>query len=172
VQRRILGIDPGTANVGFAVVDQDGSRLTPVWYECLTTSPRERPETRLVQIADAVEQVLRHLAPTELAIEDLYFGASAKAALAVGQARGVCMVTCARAGMRVCEYTPASIKQAVTGYGRADKQQVQAMVQRVLGMTAVPRPDHAADAFAVAITHAFSLELPTVAASAHSVKIP
>lgn len=162
--RRILGIDPGTANVGFAVIDQAGTALRPIWYDCLRTSPQDPPARRLEQIADAVEQVVRRFAPGELAIEELFFGASAQAALAVGQARGVCMVLCARAGMTCHEYSPSTIKQAVTGYGRADKQQVQQMVQRILGMTAIPRPDHAADALAVAITHAGALQPPAVRA--------
>lgn len=158
--RRILGIDPGTANVGFAVIDQQGSRLVPVWYDCLRTSPEQAMSDRLMRIATAVRDIIRNLAPHEVAMEDLFFGASAKAALSVGQARGVCALVSAEAGLNVADYAPAVVKQSVTGYGRADKQQVQRMVQQILGMSEVPRPDHAADAFAVAITHAGSLTLP------------
>jgi len=153
---RVLGIDPGTASTGFAVVDRVGTVLTPVWYDCLRTTPKESPSARLVRISGAVCEVLDHLQPDVVGIEDLYFGANARAALAVGQARGVCILACAERGLEVHEYTPATIKQAVTGYGQADKQQVQRMVQQILGMSAPPRPDHCSDAFAVAICHAGS----------------
>ena len=152
---RILGIDPGTASTGFGVVDCRGiGRLEPVWYDCLRTKPSEAMADRLVRISRSVRQVLEQLQPQAVAIEELFFGANGKAALAVGQARGVCIVACAEAGVPVFEYTNNAIKQAVTGYGRADKQQVMEMVRVQLRMTEVPRPDHAADALAAAITHA------------------
>jgi crossover junction endodeoxyribonuclease RuvC len=103
-----------------------------------------------------------------VAIEELFFGANAKAALAVGQARGVCIVACAEAGVPVFEYTNSAIKQAVTGYGRADKQQVMEMVRVQLRMTEVPRPDHAADALAAAITHAGAMHVGQAAARARA----
>lgn len=156
---RILGIDPGTASTGFGVVDRDGVRLHPVWYDCLRTKPTEAMADRLVRIAVGVRQVVERMQPHAVAIEELFFGANAKAALAVGQARGVCILACAEAGVPVFEYTNSAIKQAVTGYGRADKQQVMEMVRVQLGMTEVPRPDHAADALAAAITHAGAMHL-------------
>jgi len=156
---RILGIDPGTASTGFGVIDRIGPRVTPVWYDCLTTSPREAPADRLVRIARAVRDIIERLNPEVMAIEELFFGANAKAALAVGQARGVCIVVAAEAGLPVFEYTNNAIKQAVTGYGRADKAQVMEMVRVQLRMTEVPRPDHAADALAVALTHAGSMQI-------------
>jgi crossover junction endodeoxyribonuclease RuvC len=151
---RILGIDPGTASTGFGVVDRVGPTLNPVWYDCLRTKPTEAPADRLVRIARAVREVIERMQPQAVAIEELFFGANGKAALAVGQARGVCILTAAEAGVPVFEYTNNAIKQAVTGYGRADKQQVMEMVRVQLRMTEVPRPDHAADALAAAITHA------------------
>lgn len=152
---RILGIDPGTAATGFGVVDRIGiGQLQPVWYDCLRTKPTEAMQDRLVRIARSVRTVLERLEPQAVAIEELFFGANGKAALAVGQARGVCILACAEAGVPVFEYTNNAIKQAVTGYGRADKQQVMEMVRVQLRMTEVPRPDHAADALAAAITHA------------------
>lgn len=157
--RRILGVDPGTASTGFAIVEQAGSALTPVWFGCLTTTPAESVARRLARISAACADVIRQFEPQVAAIEELYFGASAKAALAVGQARGVCILACEHASVEVFEYAPASIKQAVTGYGRAEKEQVQRMVQVILGMREVPRPDHAADALAVAICHAGSMQL-------------
>lgn len=166
---RILGIDPGTANTGFGVVVRDhGTRISPVWYGCLTTRPSEGAADRLVRIARAVRDVIERMQPQAAAIEELFFGASAKAALAVGQARGVCILACAEAGIPVYEYSPASIKQAVTGYGRADKLQVTEMVRVQLRMTEPPRPDHAADALAVAITHAGSMQLESARSNARS----
>lgn len=156
---RILGIDPGTAATGFGVVDRIGPTLTPVWYDCLRTSPREDAADRLVRIARAVREIVERMRPDAVAIEELFFGANAKAALAVGQARGVCIVACAEAGIPVFEYTNSAIKQAVTGFGRADKQQVMEMVRIQLRMSEVPRPDHAADALAAAITHAGAMHL-------------
>jgi crossover junction endodeoxyribonuclease RuvC len=114
-------------------------------------------QDRLVRIARGVRQAIAQLEPHAVAIEELFFGANGKAALAVGQARGVCILACAEAGVPVFEYTNNAIKQAVTGYGRADKQQVMEMVRVQLRMTQVPRPDHAADALAAAITHAGAL---------------
>lgn len=156
---RIFGIDPGTASTGFGIVDRVGVRMTPVWYDCLRTSPKEAPADRLLRISRAVRDVIEHMRPDAMAIEELFFGVNAKAALAVGQARGVCIVACAEAGIPVFEYTNNAIKQAVTGYGRADKQQVMEMVRVQLGMSEVPRPDHAADALAVAMTHGGSMHL-------------
>lgn len=156
---RILGIDPGTAATGFAVIDRAGQRLTPVWYDCLRTSAREAPGARLLRIGSAVREAIAHLQPDAVAIEELFFGQNARAALAVGQARGVCIHACAEAGLPVYEYSPATVKQSVTGYGQADKQQVQRMVQHLLGMSDPPRPDHCADAFAIAVCHAGSMVL-------------
>lgn len=161
---RILGIDPGTASTGFGIVDREGITLTPVWYDCLRTKPTEEPAHRLTRIARAVRDVIANMEPQAVAIEELFFGANAKAALAVGQARGVCILACAEAGIPVFEYTNSAIKQAVTGYGRADKQQVMEMVRVQLRMTEVPRPDHAADALAAAITHAGAMHLGAAAA--------
>ncbi|MCW2955951.1 MAG: crossover junction endodeoxyribonuclease RuvC [Thermoleophilia bacterium] len=161
---RILGIDPGTASTGFGVVDRLGVRMSPVWYDCLVTTPKETPAARLLRISLAVREIVERMQPHAMAIEELFFGANAKTALAVGQARGVCIVACAEAGVPVYEYSPSSIKQAVTGYGRADKLQVMEMVKHQLGMSEVPRPDHAADALAVAITHGGTMHVDIVAA--------
>jgi crossover junction endodeoxyribonuclease RuvC len=163
---RILGIDPGTASTGFGIVDRLGPVLTPVWYDCLRTSPREAPADRLVRIARAVRDVIERMEPQAVAIEELFFGANGKAALAVGQARGVCILAAAEAGIPVFEYTNNAIKMAVTGYGRADKQQVMEMVRVQLRMSEVPRPDHAADALAAAITHAGAMHLHAAGARA------
>ena len=149
----ILGIDPGLASTGFGVIHRRGRELTPLWYGCHQTPADQPTSERLVTIHDACAQVLTQFSPTDVALETLFFGASAPTALAVGQARGVCILAAASRGLESHDYTPSQIKQAVTGYGRADKQQVQQMVQTMLKMTDVPRPDHAADALAVAICH-------------------
>lgn len=159
---RILGIDPGTASIGFGVIERgERGRLAPIWHGCLKTSPQESDAARLVRIADACDEILGEFDPAEVAIESLFFGANAQAALTVGQARGVCMVSCARVGVAVHEYAPTAIKQAVTGFGRADKLQVQEMVKILLGLTEIPRPDHAADALAAAICHAGTASVGT-----------
>lgn len=163
---RILGIDPGTAATGLGVVDRVGNRLVPVWYGCLRTTPSEAAAARLARIARAVRDAIEHLQPEAVAVEELFFGANAKAALAVGQARGVCILACAEAGLPVFEYTNSAIKQAVAGHGRADKPQVMEMVRVQLGMTEVPRPDHAADALAAAITHAGAMHVAHATARA------
>jgi crossover junction endodeoxyribonuclease RuvC len=150
----VLGVDPGTAATGFGVVDSTGRQLTAVWYDCLRTTPREAPAERLLRIATAARDAIRVLTPDVVAVEELFFGANARAALAVGQARGVILLAAAEAGLEVFEYSNNAVKQAVTGYGRADKQQVTDMVQLQLGMSEPPRPDHAADALAIAMTHA------------------
>lgn len=164
---RILGIDPGTASTGFGVVDRHGvGNLVPVWYDCLSTKPSEPMQDRLMRIAGGVRKAIEQLQPHAVAIEELFFGANGKAALAVGQARGVCILACAEAGVPVYEYTNNAIKQAVTGYGRADKQQVMEMVRVQLRMTEIPRPDHAADALAAAITHAGAMGVGLASAQA------
>lgn len=154
---RILGIDPGTASTGFGVIDRIGTKYVPVWYDCLRTKSSKTLAARLVTISDAVSTIVERFEPSHLAIEELFFGANAQAALSVGHARGVCIAVCASAGVEVFEYSNNAIKQAVTGHGRADKQQVMEMVKHQLNMTEIPKPDHAADALAAAITHASTL---------------
>lgn len=156
LQRRILGIDPGTASTGFGIVDVDGSRVTPVWYDCLTTPSTDEPVERLATIAKSVRLIIEKFQPQEAAVEDLFFGAGPRVALQVGQARGATMLVCYEAGLTVHEYAPTVIKQSVAGHGRAEKQQVQEMVRAQLSMTEIPRPNHAADALAVALTHAWA----------------
>ncbi len=156
---RVLGIDPGTAATGFAVLERRGSKMVPLWYDCLRTTAATPPAERLATIHTACVSVIRQFEPHAAAIEGLFFGVNAQSALQVGQARGVLVLACHLAGVDVHEYSPAVVKQSVTGYGQADKHQVQRMVQTMLGMSEPPRPDHAADAFAVAICHAGSADV-------------
>jgi crossover junction endodeoxyribonuclease RuvC len=150
----VLGIDPGTANTGYGVVARDGARLVALDGGVIETRAGADPGERLAQIHARVGALLDEYRPDALAVEDLYFGTNARSAFAVGQARGVVVLAAGQRGLPCCSYTPQQIKGAVCGSGRADKGQVQRMVQALLALTDLPRPDHAADALAVAICHA------------------
>jgi crossover junction endodeoxyribonuclease RuvC len=152
----VLGIDPGLAACGFGVVQREGSVVRALEHGAWTTRPREPLADRLLLIHEAVTGLIEQHRPEAVAIEDSYVGVDPRAALAVGQARGAVLVACARAGVACTEYSPATVKQAVCGYGRADKLQVQRMVRTILRLESDPQPHHAADALAVAICHALS----------------
>ena len=151
----VLGIDPGLANTGYGVVQRRGAgRLVALDGGCVTTRAQTPAAERLARIHDAVAALISEHEPDVVALEALYFGANVHSALAVGQARGVVMLAAAQRGLACHDYTPQQVKGAVCGSGRAAKDQVQRMVQALLGLTELPRPDHAADALAVAICHA------------------
>ena len=150
----VLGIDPGTANTGYGVVARDGARLLALDGGTIETAPGRDPGARLALIHARVGELLDSYEPDALAIEDLYFGANARSAFAVGQARGVVILAAGQRGLSCSSYTPQQVKSAVCGSGRAGKEQVQRMVQQLLALADLPRPDHAADALAVAICHA------------------
>jgi crossover junction endodeoxyribonuclease RuvC len=147
----VLGIDPGTASTGFGVVESSGSRLRAVEDGVIETRAGVPLERRLAEIHDRVGELLDRHAPDAIAIEELYFGANARTAFAVGQARGVVLLAAGQRQVPSRSYTPQQVKGAVCGHGRADKAQVGRMVARLLGLPAPPAPDHAADALAVAI---------------------
>ena len=146
-----LGIDPGTAATGFGLVSSSGARLTMIEHGVIVTRAGVAPERRLAQIHARVCELLDTHRPDALAVEELYFGANVQTAFAVGQARGVVLLAAGQRGMDARSYTPQQVKAAVCGSGRAAKDQVGRMVARLLGLAAVPTPDHAADALAVAI---------------------
>jgi len=150
---RVLGIDPGTANTGYGVVERRGGRLLARDGGVITTPPGARPEQRLTAIHARVCALIEEHAIEHVALEDLYFGANARSAFAVGQARGVVMLAAGQCGLACAAYTPQQVKGAVCGNGRAEKLQVQRMVQTLLALPELPRPDHAADALAVAVCH-------------------
>jgi crossover junction endodeoxyribonuclease RuvC len=152
--RIILGLDPGTASTGYGVISQAGNRLRAVDYGVVEPSAELALEHRLETIFAAIGELLRTHRPDAAAIESLFFNVNVRTALAVGQARGVAMLSCAQAGCRVFEYTPQQVKQAVAGYGKADKGQVMEMVRILLGLAVLPSPDHASDALGIAICHA------------------
>jgi crossover junction endodeoxyribonuclease RuvC len=160
---KVLGIDPGTAACGFGIVDANGGRLTAVEYGWWQTSPRDPPAARLKRIHDEVTDLIARHEPAAAALEESFVGADARIALSVGQARGAALVACAVADVPCAEYPPATVKQAVCGYGRAEKDQMQRMVRAVLGLAEIPRPHHAADALAVAICHALAPPLLAIA---------
>ena len=152
----VLGVDPGTAMCGYGLVSRQGSVLRMLDYGCLqTVNDRPLPE-RLVVIHQGITELIEEHRPEAVGVERLFFNKNVQTAFAVGQARGVILLAAAQHGVPVLEYGPHEVKIAVTGYGRAAKDQVQRMVQAVLGMTVLPRPDDAADALAVAICAAHS----------------
>jgi crossover junction endodeoxyribonuclease RuvC len=163
---KVLGIDPGTAACGFGVVQASGSgRVRAVEYGWWETSSRDGLAQRLKRIHDEVEELIARHEPEAVVLEESYVGADARTALSVGQARGAALVACAAAGVPCAEYPPATVKQTVCGYGRAEKDQVQRMVMAVLRLEEIPRPHHAADALAVAICHALAPPLLLLAGS-------
>ena len=153
---KVVGIDPGTAACGYGIVHESGGRLRAIAHGCWHTAADERLELRLRTLFDGVAALIAEHAPDAVALEESFVGADARIALSVGQARGAVLVAAASAGVACAEYAPARVKQSVCGYGRADKDQVGRMVKAILALPAVPTPNHAADALAVAICHALA----------------
>jgi len=152
----ILGIDPGYAIVGVGVIEFDGNKFKVIDYYAITTKPDMAFENRLKCIYDGLNDVIAKYKPEHMAIEELFFNDNAKTAIHVGQARGVIVLAAVNNGLKVFEYTPLQVKQAVVGYGRADKMQVQQMTKALLNLNAIPKPDDVADALAIALCHAHS----------------
>jgi crossover junction endodeoxyribonuclease RuvC len=156
---RILGIDPGIAIVGFGFVDKIGHKVVPVQYGSIQTEAHTDSEVRLLEIYNALHELIDKYKPDAVAIEKLFFNRNVTTALTVGQARGVIMLAAVQKGLPIGEYTPLQVKQAIVGYGKAEKKQVQEMVKMFLHLSAVPKPDDVADALAIAICHAHSATL-------------
>jgi crossover junction endodeoxyribonuclease RuvC len=152
----VIGIDPGIANTGFGVVRTVGERMVALDGGVIETSESMQAEQRLGRLHEALGELIRWHEPKAMALEDLFFGKNVSSALSVGEARGVSMLAAARLAIPCFDYTPQAVKKAVCGSGSADKGQVQRMVASLLGLPEPPAPDHAADAFAVAICHAGS----------------
>lgn len=150
----VLGVDPGTAITGYAVLRRTGSELEAVTWGVVRTTPKQPAPARLQHIHQEIASLIARFDVTELATERLFFARNEATAFGVGRTIGVVLLAAAQRGVPWAEYTPLQVKQAVVGYGAADKRQVQYMVQRILGLDAVPTPDDAADALAVAICHA------------------
>jgi len=162
----VLGIDPGIANTGFGVVARRGGRLVALDGGVAATAAGGAPEVRLAALFARVEELLERHRPDALAMEALYFGQNVRSAFAVGQARGVILLAAGRRGIPCSDYTPQQVKGAVCGSGRAPKEQVTRMVQALLALERAPRPDHAADALAVAICHCNHAPLQAATAGA------
>ncbi len=156
---RIIGIDPGTGILGFGVVDIVGAKMKLVTAGVITTPAHTPIDERLEEIFDGLTEIIRETKPEVMSIEKLFFSQNVTTAISVAQARGVAMLTGRKAKMPIAEYTPQQIKQTLTGYGKADKKQVQEMVRIQLGLSEVPKPDDCADALGAAITHAMMSRL-------------
>ncbi|ADQ15077.1 crossover junction endodeoxyribonuclease RuvC [Halanaerobium hydrogeniformans] len=150
---RILGIDPGLATIGYALVDKENNNFKVLEYGVIKTSADKTNIKRLEIIHRNIQELIKEFKPEQMAVEELFFNKNVKTAIKVGQARGVILLAGAQAGIKVAEYTPLQIKQAVVGYGRADKRQVQEMVKSLLNLVELPKPDDAADALAISICH-------------------
>ncbi len=152
----IVGIDPGIARTGWAVIETEGSKVKAKEYGCIETEKNLPMTTRLSELHEAITNLLKKHKPDALAIEDLFFSNNAKTAFVVGQARGVILLAAGQKNIPVAIYTPLQVKIAVTGYGRAEKPQVGQMIKAILGLKTVPKLDDTADALAIALTHAFT----------------
>lgn len=155
----ILGIDPGTARCGYGLIDEAEGRLVQIECGLIETPPAKPLLDRLQAIHEGISKLIDENSPGAIAVEELFFANNAKTAIAVGQARGVILLAAALKGVEVAEYTPLQVKQAVTGYGRADKEQVRSMVKTILNLADLKGHDDASDALAIAICHAFSARL-------------
>jgi crossover junction endodeoxyribonuclease RuvC len=160
-ERLILGIDPGFGRMGYAVVAAAGNELQLLVCDATITPTGQAYPLRLQLIYEELCVIIARYHPQEAAVEKLFFGKNVTTALGVAQARGVALLTLVQSGLTIAEYTPAEVKLAVTGYGAARKEQVGYMVQHILGLPSIPRPDDAADAAAIALCHAHSLHIYT-----------
>lgn len=155
----ILGIDPGIARMGYGIVEVEGNRIKPGAFGCIETFPNTPMPNRLGIIYDQLKDIIAAHRPHVMAVEELFFYKNTTTAFVVGQARGVAILAGVQSQMELAEYTPLQVKQAVTGYGKADKKQVQEMVRVLLNLKERPKPDDTADALAIAITHAHASPL-------------
>lgn len=155
----VLGVDPGTAITGYGLLEHTANRFRLLEYGTIRSSSQDDPAARLYDIFQGISAVIDRYNPEQMAVEELFFNKNVRTALVVGQARGVIMLAGHLKGLPVFEYTPLQVKQAVVGYGRAEKQQVQYMVKAILNLEEIPKPDDAADALAIAICHGNSCNI-------------
>ncbi len=156
---RILGIDPGTALVGWAVIEEKNGQILPVAFGHISTSQKKSDESRLLEISRDLEDIIKKYGPEEAAVEKLFFFKNQKTVIEIGQSRGAILLTLEQKSVSIANYTPLQVKQSVTGYGKAEKKQVQLMVKNILKLKSVPKPDDTADAIAIAICHLNSRKL-------------
>jgi crossover junction endodeoxyribonuclease RuvC len=160
----ILGIDPGIGRCGWGVIEVQGSKPEVRSYGCIETKPNGKVEERLLKISLEIEKLIKQNKPDVMSIEELFFGTNSKTALTVGQARGVILLAASKSKIPVSVYTPLQIKMALTGYGRADKNQIAQMVKVILKLEKIPKIDDTSDALAVALTYAFSSKMSKLGA--------
>ncbi len=156
---RVIGIDPGTGILGFGVIEVQGTKNLLVDAGVIRTPVKEDDAVRLQTIFEELTDIIADTKPTEMAVEKLFFAQNVTTAMTVAQARGVVLLAGQQAGLTIAEYTPLQIKQSLTGYGRAEKKQMQEMVRVLLGLKEVPQPDDCADALAAALTHASTIKV-------------
>lgn len=156
---KIIGIDPGTATVGWAIIEEKKGVIIPVAYGHISTAKEKETAARLREISTDLTKIIEQYAPTEAAVEDLFFFKNVKTVIKVSQARGVILLTLEQLRVKITEYTPLQVKQAITGYGRAEKKQIQLMVQKIFKLSVLPKPDDVADALAIALCHSNSRKI-------------
>lgn len=155
----ILGVDPGIGRCGWGVIETQGSKIIPLEFGCIETEPNSKIENRLFIISSEIKKIIKEFDPEFLSIEDLFFGTNGKTAFMVGQARGVILLSAGENKIPTFVYTPLQVKIALTGYGRADKNQIAQMVKLLLKLDKIPKIDDTTDALAIALTHAFSAKM-------------
>ena len=150
---RIIGIDPGTATTGWAVLEEKKGFIEPIAFGYISTSPKQDEADRLLEIVEDLDKIIKKYKPHEAAIERVFFFKNQKTIIQIGQSRGIILLTLKKKNIKIFNYTPLQLKQALTGYGRAGKKQIQAMAKNILKLNLVPKPDDVADALALAICH-------------------
>ncbi len=155
----IMGIDPGFAITGYGIVKYEGNKFSPLEYGAVLTKATTPFAQRLLQLDEGLAAVIAKYKPDAISIEELFFNKNVKTAIMAAHGRGIALAAAARSGAEVFEYTPLQVKQAVVGYGRAEKAQVQQMVKVILNLTAIPKPDDVADALAIAVCHGHSCKM-------------
>ena len=153
---RILGVDPGTATTGWAIIEKNGDKLLPLAYGHISTSKDNTDDERIFEVSNDLAKIIQKHKPTEAAIESLFFFKNQKTVIQVAQSRGAILLTLCQNSVTVFSYTPLQVKQALTGYGRAEKKQMQLMTKNILHLSSLPKPDDVADALAIAVCHANS----------------
>lgn len=156
---KILGVDPGTATTGWAVVEEKSGKLISLAHGHIATLKNKNTAERLLEVAEDLEKIIRQYQPTEAAVEDIFFFKNLKTVIKVSQSRGAILLTLEKLKVKIFEYTPLQVKQAITGYGRAEKRQVQEMVKNIMNLKTLPKPDDVADALAIAACHIHSRKM-------------
>lgn len=158
----ILGVDPGIARTGWGLIEDNNQKLNALYYGCIETTPDEEMPQRLLILYKSIVKIIEKYNPEILAIEELFFNTNAKTALIVGQARGIVILAGAQKNIPLATYTPLQVKIAITGYGRAEKNQIGSMIKIILKLQGIPKPDDTADALAIAVTHSFHKKMQRI----------